>query len=464
LYAGDISIWERKELKIITRYILKEHIAPFIYGVSTIVFLFLLNIVFRDLGKLIGKGLSFTILFEFFFLNLAWIIALAIPMSVLIATLMAFGRLSADREIAALKASGVNLYRLVAPVFAASILLAVFMVKFNDTVLPEFNHRVKMLYTDIARKRPTLSLEPNVFFDEVPGYSVLVKKIEGKERILKDVVIIDRNERNSYKTIIADKGKVTFADRQEKIVFTLYNGEIHITDRKNRESYRRVSFPKWILSISVPNMSMNRSKNGSRGDREKTVAMMKKDIIRNREAMKRRGEGITKRVERHLQEVFPGEWMREQTEDAKKAFNPRKRLDIPEMMYLKRYLTTENKVIRGYKTSINKYNVEIEKKYSIAITCIVFVLLGASLGVMGRQGGLAVSAGLSVFFFIFYWSLLIGGEQLADRLYLSPAAAMWMPNIILGVVGVYLLVHTVREYSVIPWDRLNPFSKKRDTQ
>ena len=451
-------------MKIITKYILKEHITPFLYGVSTIAFIFLMNIVFRDLGKLIGKGLSFKVLFEFFFLNLAWIIALAIPMAVLIATLMAFGRLSDDREIDAFKASGINLYKLVFPVIVASIILTVIMVKFNDTVLPEFNYKVKMLYTDIARKRPTLTLEPNVFFDEVPGYSILVKKIEGKERILKNIIIIDQNKKGTQQTIIAEKGKVRFAEEQERIIFTLYNGEIHIADKRNMESYRRVSFPKWVLSIYVPNMSLNRSKRGVRGDREKTVSMMRKDVKRYKRTLQKKREALQNKVYSHLKNIFPERYFLQEEGKNKINRNRNRKISFYEIKSFKRYINTELLVIRGYEKSINKYRVEIEKKYSIATTCIVFVLLGASLGVLGRQGGLAVSAGLSIFFFIFHWSLLIGGEQLADRLLLGPVMAMWLPNIILGIIGIYLMIHTVRETYFIKWDRFNLFAKRQENQ
>ena len=110
------------KISIITRYIIREHAGPFFFGLTTIVFVFLLNIVFRDLGRLLGKGLPIGVVLEFFGLNLAWIAALAIPMAVLISTLMTFGRLSSDSEIAALKASGIHLYRLITPVLINHLL------------------------------------------------------------------------------------------------------------------------------------------------------------------------------------------------------------------------------------------------------------------------------------------------------------------------------------------------------
>ena len=145
-------------MTIISKYIIREHIGPFLLALLTIIFLFLLNILFRDLGKLLGKGLSIWVICRFFIYNLAWIMAVAVPMSVLVATLMAFGRLSADNEIIALKASGVHLYRLLMPLLISALLLTLAMERFGNIVLPDFNYRFSLLYSAISRKRPTLSL------------------------------------------------------------------------------------------------------------------------------------------------------------------------------------------------------------------------------------------------------------------------------------------------------------------
>lgn len=113
----------------------------------------------------------------------------------------------------------------------------------------------------------------------------------------------------------------------------------------------------------------------------------------------------------------------------------------------------EVNVVRGYRRAISSLRVEIHKKYSIPLACIVFVLVGAPLGIMGRQGGLAVGGGLGLVFFLIYWTFLIGGEQLADRRIVGPAVAMWAPNVLVGLGGVYLVVRTVREVTFIPWKR-----------
>lgn len=211
-------------MKILTKYILREHAGPFIFGIATIVFVFLLNIVFRDLGRILGKGLPIAIILQFFGLNLAWILALAVPMAVLIASLMAFGQLASDREIDAMKAGAVPVHRLFRPVLGAAGLLAVIMVQFNNTILPEFNHRLKMLYYDITRTKPAISLDPSVFYNDIPNYSILVQKIDQKKNVLRGVFINDTSDPRYNKTVVAESGNLIFLKQEENRIYIIQRG------------------------------------------------------------------------------------------------------------------------------------------------------------------------------------------------------------------------------------------------
>ncbi len=139
-------------------------------------FLFLLQFIMKFIDQLVGKGLTAWVILELIALNLSWMLVLAVPMSVLVATLMAFGDLSSRNEITAMKAGGVSLYRMLTPVLIAGLLVALLLVYFNNYVLPESNYRLKTLMVDIRRKKPTLSLVNGVFSQDIPGYSILVRK------------------------------------------------------------------------------------------------------------------------------------------------------------------------------------------------------------------------------------------------------------------------------------------------
>jgi lipopolysaccharide export system permease protein len=442
---------------VVTKYILREHMGPFVYGLLTIVFVFILNLVFRDLGRLLGKGLPASVIVEFFVFNLAWMLALAIPMAVLVATLMAFGRLSSENEIAALKAGGIHFYRMIAPVLVVAGLLTFAMERFNNCVLPDFNHRVRLLTSDISRKRPTLTLEPHVFFDEIPDYSLLVHEIKEEGNVLKEIIINNHSDPRYNETIIAENGRLTFSEEQEKLKFSLFSGEIHKVELEDLENYTIVKFETQVLSIPVDNMVLKRSNSQSRGQREKSAAMMREDIEKNLEKIRIREEQILGIVQRNLDEVFPVElWPEEGERKEKRTSSPQRQWRGKSSLRIQGILQQiqgERRIIRGYRRSISALRVEVHKKYSIPVACIIFVLIGAPLGVMARQGGLATGGVLSLVFFLIYWTFLIGGEQLADRRLIGPAVAMWAPNLLVGIGGVLLVVRSVRETTFIPWER-----------
>lgn len=450
-------------MKTLTWYTIKEHIGPFFFALFTITFVFILNAVFRDLGKLLSKGVSLSIILRFFGLNLAWIIALAVPMAVLVASLMAFGRMSADHEITAIKAGGINFYRLISPILFLALLLAFGLERFNNIVLPEFNHQYRLLYRDISRKQPTLTLEEGIFNYINDEYSLLARKIDTRQNTMADVIINDISQSDQARTIIAKRGKIYFSEVQEKLVFELYDGEIHEIDYKRPENYRRATFERQSLTITIPNMNLQHRDSAHRGNREKSVGMLMDDIHRERTSIRNRYQRICTMAMNELRAVLPDTIAL--TADSGRAArspargfsrdNPGKRVSA-----VQRQIENELKIINSTRKGTGSLLVEVHKKYAIPVTCIVFVLIGAPLGIMARQGGLAVGGGLSIVFFIIYWVFLIGGEQLADRQRLSPAVAMWLPNVLMFILGIYLMRRAVTERASLHLDKLAALFKK----
>jgi lipopolysaccharide export system permease protein len=443
-------------MKILTKYVLEEHAGPFFFGMAAIAFVFLLNTVFRDLGRILGKGLPALVIIKFFGLNFAWILALAIPMAVLIATLMAFGRLSADREIDAIKASAVPVHRLVLPVFVASMILALFMVYFNNNILPDFNHELRQMYYDISRTKPMMSLDPNVFNKDIPNYSILVQRIDQKKDVLERIFINDTSDPKTNKTIVAERGQVAFLKQQERIIFTLYNGEIHEAETNNVEQYRRVFFKKQVISISVPEMFLERSTDHNRGDREKSTKMLMNDIRQDQNVLRERESYLRKIAAWDVEELFPVEYsalFSGPKEKGGRANFQNSEMRIQRLADQTEGISAELGVSRR---SINSLLVEVHKKYSIPMACLVFVLIGAPLGILSRQSGFATAGWLSIVFFLIYWAFLIGGEQLADRGILGPVPAMWSANAVVGVIGLFLFMRTLNESTLFPWSRMSP--------
>ncbi len=384
-------------MNILDRYIVREHIAPFFISVSLIMFLFTLNLAIRMLSRIVGQGLEFMVIIEFFFLNLAWIITLAVPMSVLVACLMGFGRLAGDREIVSMKAAGVGIMRMMRPVILASIFVAGFSLYFQDQILPDMNHRNKLLTSSIRRKKPNVALREGIFTRDMPKQTLLVRQIDDDTGGLRDVTIFDESNAEQPSTVIAETGRLDFVDTLAMYYFHLYDGEIHQMEREQQEVYQILRFEEALFRIDAPDQLLKRREEGFRGDRELGLA------------------GLLKRVDEL-----------EQRGDEKR-----------------------------YRRQINRYLVEYHKKWAISFAAIVFVLVGAPLGIKLTHGGLGVSGPLAVLFFLAYWTFLIGGEDIADRGILPPWLAMWAANILLFVMGLLLIRWETRQHSSfrLPWQR-----------
>lgn len=438
---------------IFFRYILARHVGPFLFSVFTLMFIFLLQFIMRFIDELVGKGLGFWVISELIMLNLAWMLVLAVPMSVLVSTLMAFGGLSSHNEITAMKGSGLSLYRMMAPVFAASLLLAFLLIEFNNNILPEANHRAKTLMIDIRRKKPTLTLVPGLFSQDISGYSMLVRKTFEHSNDLEGVTIYDYTDPSAHVVVTAERGTVSFTSDYRNLIMDLWNGEIHEVVMKDPQNYRKLRFEKHRILMRAEGFEFERTGAGtfSRGDRELSAAAMQQIVdsleSENAAIVQRFSGNISQHFNQYLSGSLPPS-----------LSNPSRQQAISSALGKARYyegmITNDVMRLRYNEDRIRQYLVEIHKKYSIPAACLVFVLIGAPLGIMARRGGFGVAATLSLGFFVLYWSCLIGGEKLGDRGFISPFLGMWIANIIIGAAGLVLTLRMGKESMVIHWAAL----------
>lgn len=447
-------------LMIAHRYILKAHLIPFIFSIATLMGIFLLQFMMKFADRLVGKGLDTWLLIQLVVFNLSWMLVLVVPMATLIAALMAYGNFSQNNEITILKSSGVSLYKMMAAPFLASIVLAFLLFLFNDKVLPDANHQARMLMSDISQQKPTLSLEQGFFSQEVSNYAILVRSINEKTNELNGVTIYDYTTPPKINVVTADQGKIYFTADQKNLIMDLWRGEIHESDVKNSGLYRKLVFEKHRIVMDGSQFSLHQSQGGIRGERELGVDTMKMVVYSLSE---RRGESNTDFrnevnkyffVDSSFTSVYP-----------KVAANVQDKLVF--IRLLDKIKATKNVIVSKLKRvdwadrEIEKYEVEIYKKYSIPAACIIFILIGAPLGVMVKKGGFGVAAGISLLFFLVYWAFLIGGEKLAERGFFSPFIGMWAANIVLGILGIILTIKTNRETVTINFNFLKKLVPKR---
>ncbi|MBD3382782.1 MAG: LptF/LptG family permease [candidate division Zixibacteria bacterium] len=436
-------------MRILSRYILREHIGPILFALVITLFVLIVDFIPSIVELIIGKSLDvFTVLWVFT-LNLAWMLVLAVPMAVLIATLMAFGRLSSDFEILAMKTSGINVLRMIYPVLMASLILAGGLVWFNNAILPEANHKARVLMGDIRVMRPTLSIKSNIFINDIPGYFILIGDVDHETARIRDVLIYDQRSRNVSRTITADRGYLEFLEGGQVLSFELEDGEIYEEDAGYQASYRRVAFKKQLFNIRDMNRELRVTESSHRSDREMSTTMMLEQTDALRENIENFKEEIDRVLLKHLD---PHRVTRGDTMSA--DYSREEQLSLVYVLEaIKNLRNTRNLIsnnlrkIDQLQKSINVYLLEVHKKFSIPTACVVFVLIGAPLGILARRGGFGTAIGISVGLFMVYWAFLIGGEELSDRGFVSPVLSMWMPNILIGAVGLMLFQWVITERS-----------------
>ena len=437
-------------MNTLNKYLFKQSLVPFLLSVAVITTVLFLQFLIRAVDRFLGKGLDVITIFEYLFLNMAWIIALSVPMSLLISSVMTFGRMSQQNEITALKSAGVNLINIIKPSLWFGLFVAILLCIFNNFVLPEMNYNARLLAKDIYQKKPELTIEPGYFVDMIPQYTIIVKELDGKD--FKDVRIFSKNDSSEQTTIYANSGKLN--SNGNIITIDLKSGEIHEIDLTDYDYYRKIKFDTHQIVISLDDLLLNRTSEANRTDREMKVPQMIREIQKNKvfiEAINNRISDIksnldikvnsndlnsivseieklklikSKEISKNFQESIEGMQINE---------------EIISLNNTSRQLQNEFVLIDNYKKTNNKFRVEIHKKFTLAVACILFTLVGAPLGILVKRGGITIASALSITFFLIYYILLIWGEQLADRNLLNPGIGSWLPNIILFISGIIIL-------------------------
>ena len=424
-------------MRILTRYFLRSHIAPFLFSLTVLTGLLFVNTIARRFEELAGKGLPLSVILEVFALSLPHILALTLPMAVLVSVLYTFSQLTAENEITALKASGISLRSLLIPLVLGGAVLGGFMVYFNDRILPETNHSLKTLLLVIARKSPTFNLKEQSIntiqtSDLRTRYFLQAARINPSTNELTDVVIYDLSEPGRDRTVYADRGRMAFNREQTNLFLTLYDGRIHQIRDTEPSGFQRVFFKEAMLELEgVGNQLERGMQDDYRSDREMSLAMLSAQVD------SARAELDQIRVDAQTQSRLA---VQEALQNG---------IETGVVDAAARRAAMELRILENRATSaqhrMDQYRVEYHKKFAIPFACIVFVMLGAPLAVRFPRGGVGMVIAVSLLIFGIYYISLIGGESLGDRGKVSPFWGPWAPNLIFSLIAIWGVIRIGKE-------------------
>jgi lipopolysaccharide export system permease protein len=577
-------------VKIISRYVLKEHVGPFVFALSALTSLMLLQYIARRFGDLVGRGLSWQVITEFFVLSIPFTVAMTMPMAVLVSVLYAFSRLASENEITAFKAGGISTRRLMRPALILSVFVALFMLWFNDQVLSRANHELATLQLAILRTKPTFALKEQVINTVKEGQLYLRAGYIDRDQSgkMRDITIYDLNDPLRRRTIYANHGTLAFASNKRDLIMHLFDGMMLSAPNNEVAQLDRVYYKEdqlRVRDVSNSFQSIN-ADTASKGEREMSVCEMQKEyearnraylraitdsltaewriqrdkgknvqrpanaiyrpaggigamycnlintkfgkyfrvkearaaevpkfrplsqqaaqdtvkrdtsakkdsaakkdtaVKRDTSAMAKLGDsvwvrvdGLIKRVARN--KIPPGAFLPETVSNAGPAVPvpaaggnapipvptpataspngaatpaPAAAAPAPAAAVTDTATTAANIELGDARIRLedarhwrNRYGVEIQKKFSLAAACIVFVLVGAPIALRFPRGGVGLVIGVSFVVFAIYYIGLIGGESLANHSIISPFWAMWADNVIFLLVGLLLVSRMGRE-------------------
>ncbi|HZI75392.1 MAG TPA: LptF/LptG family permease [Gemmatimonadales bacterium] len=487
-------------MRLINRYLLRQLAAPFVFALAAQTSLMLLSQIAKKFGALVGKGLPWTVIAEVFVLSLPFIVAMTLPMAVLLAVLYTFSHLAADNEITALRASGFSIYQVLAPVLIWGACMSAFNFLFVDQVLPRSNARLRSLLIDIGRKKPTFELREQVINEVPPSqYFLRASRIDAATGKLRGVTIYDVGGEASRRIIYADSGSMAYAEGQTDLSLRLYDGSIHQYRPAEPTRFQLTYFA--VNDIRVKNVYDQLQRNTSesiRGDREMSTCEMlqvihdaERDQQEARDERRKLAErdlrlllnlppppvtpatppdttpkgycGWVESLERsvlpktvkaqtpaHPQRVTPQAPSRA-VPQAPPRVTPQPQPPIKPQAQPQIRLSTWSEVasaadrVQEADRRADRYAVEVHKKWAISLACISFVIIGIVMALrFPRAGiGLVIGGGLAVF--SIHYVGLTAGESLADRGLMEPWLSMWLPNIILTILGLIGLVRVSRE-------------------
>lgn len=481
-------------MTLLTRYLLKQHAAPFVFAFSALTGFLLLNQVAKRIEELLGKGLPWHVIVEFFALTIPFLIAMTLSMSVLVAVLYAFSRMTEDREITAMRAGGISLGQLVRPLLAAAGGVAVVAFLFGDQVLPRSNHRLRSLMVDIYRTKPTFTLKEHVINEVQRGrYALRTAQIDRATYRMRDVALYDLTDPARTRTIYADSGRLAFAPNQEDLELTLFDGIIHEFDRDDPRMFQQTAYRHQTVMVrGIGSEFVRRDEDTYRGDRELGTCELEEVVrtaTRERLVAERQARAAWRNGLRALVGLggvaadtavaTPGRsvycrglglvaaWLAPEPLQAQRRAPDRDSLlpavdeqlarparSVQLVRKMPSALGAEYRVLqdraRAARVRGAVYAVEFHKKYSIPAACIVFVLVGVPVAMRFPGGGVGLVIGAGMAIFGGYYIGLIGGESLANRLIVTPFWAMWLPNLVMGGAGAAALWLTRRAGAAAP--------------
>lgn len=446
-------------LKILDRYIIKTFFGPFFFIFSVLFFIFIVNIIWVQLGQFMGKGLSYWQILKLLFYLGVSVISLVLPLTILLASIMSFGEFGERYELAAMKAAGISLTRVMAPLMGVATVLAVMLFFFSNNIIPDFQKKAKNMLFNIAQTKPALNFTPGQFIDQLPGYMVKFDKIYGENGENIEGVFVHRKASTyeNQQSIVAEKGKFVPAANKNFLKLELYNGYIFEDNFagkgenvRQKQPDQAIKFDTLVSHFDISEVINKAIEKEQITDdyRFQTYGQLNETVAKNKKDNADFFSNISSDVLSQSNSVISYMDKTKSKTVAKQqikldTIKEEKKLEILSNAYnrLDNLKSTASGKKSEFSSNIKYFSKVViyqQRIISYSVTCIIFFLIGASLGSIIRKGGMGLPVIIAIVIFIIFYVMNLGIENIAWGGGMSPYLAAWLPNLILLPFGIWM--------------------------
>lgn len=472
-------------MKKLDKLIIKTFLGPFVATFFVTLFVLVMQFLWKYIDDLVGKGLDTPVIIELITYTSANLVSLALPLAVLLSSIMTFGNLGESFELVAIKSSGISLLRFMRPVLFCSITLAILAFLFNNYVMPVANLRAKSLLYDITNSKPAFNIKAGVFYTDIPDYTIKVASKEKDNKTIHQVMIYDHTPGGGDKLILAEKGEMLLSNDKRFLYFVLENGWRY-EERGNRNFNQpgeliRLGFSQYKKAFDLSSFAFSRLDMGLFASNQQmlNVRQLDKaiDSLREQEKLFSRSVNvyITSRYPfaqwkdtgwattappvkgNSFEDIIPKESRRFVVERAEQSIRDgQSNLEGP------------SREFGDKRNTLILHKVEWQRKFTLAFSCIVMFLIGAPLGSIIRKGGLGTPLIFAVVFFVIFNIFFMTGEKMARKDVMTTWSGMWLSNIVLLPIAAFLIVKAMndsqlfnKDFYIRAYNRIKKFFTER---
>lgn len=466
----------RPQMKKLHQLVLRSFIGPFILTFFIAQFVLLMQFLWKYIDDLVGKGLDPTVIIELLFYTSANLVPLALPLAILVSSIMTFGNLAEHFEITAAKAAGISLQRLMIPLFSVALLISMTAFIFSNNVLPYTNLKMGSLLYDIRQQKPALSIREGVFYSGIEGYSIKVGS-KGKDgKSIGNVMIYDHTGgQGNRKVVVAKKGKMETSSDQRYLLLTLFDGNMYEEQRRERNGMdthplMRNSFKEYHISFDLSQFKLNRTNEDlfKGGQQMMNLGQLKLAIDSMQAEYSDRAASVNRTLQPYFFFVrdslfyvqnYSNAVAIDYSKDSIYTTNWLSENSLNQARSVKSILNSNTEELENRRTQIARYKVEWHRKLSLSAACFILFLIGAPLGAIIRKGGLGMPLVVSIAFFLIYHVTSITGEKFAKEGIITVFRGMWLSSSILLPVGIFLIYKATHDSVIFDVDAYRSFFK-----